>query len=428
MSLLEKLPEIIRESKAEFEEAAPGKYSSIERNGWAGNILAKADNIAFIKYLLSIGMGGKIQMIYADPPFFSEASYDATVKSSDGSQVKPLAYEDKWEKNEEEYIKTICRCLWGMKELLSEEGTIWLHLDWHVVHYMKIVMDEIFGRDNFINEIIWQYKSGGSSRKHFARKHDTLLFYGKSDKYYLDIPKEKSYNRDLKPYRFKNVQEYEDEKGWYTLVNMRDVWSFDMVGRTSSERTGYATQKPEKLISLIVKSCSREGDICADFFCGSGTLPSVCGKLKRRFMSCDQGALAIGMTKKRLLADNVAFEYYIPSDQKSTEGRLKVDFVESGGYCDLRILGYEPDEELIKLNKKDAAIITASLEKDPLCLIDSWSLDTAYDGKVHKNQLSFVHNSESAWTHFNGKFSGSISLIVRDIFGGEVQWIYKSGE
>ena len=95
MSLLEKLPEIIRESKAEFEQAAPGKYSSIERNGWAGNILAKTDNISFIKYLLSIGMGGKIQMIYADPPFFSEAAYDATVKSSDGSQVRPLAYEDR---------------------------------------------------------------------------------------------------------------------------------------------------------------------------------------------------------------------------------------------------------------------------------------------------------------------------------------------
>jgi hypothetical protein len=287
---------------------------------------------------------------------------------------------------------------------------------------MKIVMDEIFGRDNFVNEIIWQYKSGGSSRRHFARKHDTLLFYGKTKDYYLDIPKEKSYNRGMKPYNFKDVAEYEDENGWYTLVNRRDVWSMDMVGRTAAERTGYATQKPEKLISLIVNSCSRKGDICADFFCGSGTLPAVCGKLERRFMACDKGSLAVGMTKKRLLSSDFAFEFKVPEKSDEENKRLEIEFVESGGYCDLRIKGYKPDPQIIKLNKKDQAIIEESMKNDPMCLIDSWSIDLDYDGKVHKNSMIFTRDKEGIQTYYNGKFTGHISVIVRDIFGGESQW------
>ena len=423
-SLLDKLPEIIRSSKTEYEQTAAGSYTTIERNRWTGNILAHSDNVPFMKYLIQIGMSGKLQLIYADPPFFSEAAYDATVRPADGISMKQLAYEDKWGKSEEEYLKTICTSLWGMKELLSDEGSIWLHLDWHIVHYMKIIMDEIFGRENFVNEIIWQYKSGGSSRRHFARKHDTLLFYGKTKDYYLDIPKEKSYNRGLKPYNFKDVAEYEDEHGWYTLVNMRDVWPVDMVGRTAAERTGYATQKPEKLISLIVNSCSRKGDICADFFCGSGTLPAVCGKLERRFMASEKGSLAVGMTKKRLLADDSAFEFKVRDEKGKDDQRLKIEFVESGGYCDLRIKEYRPDPAIIKLNKKDQQILEESLAQDPLCLIDNWSIDLEYDGKVHKNSMSFTRGKDGMETYYNGEFKGSISVIVRDIFGGESQWTY----
>ena len=426
MSLLTSLPKIIEQSRIEFENAQAGDYSIIERNRYAANMLCFSDNVPFIKYLIGRGLSGKIKVIYADPPFFSESAYDATLKPTEGSSVKQLAYEDKWGGSEEEYIKEICRSLWGMKELLADDGTIWLHLDWHIVHYMKIVMDEIFGRDNFINEIIWQYKSGGSSRKHFARKHDTLLFYSKSKDYYLDIPKEKSYNRGLRPYNFKDVQEFQDDKGWYTLVNMRDVWAFDMVGRTASERTGYATQKPEKLLDLIISSCSSEGDICADFYCGSGTTAAVCGKRSRRFVTCDSVALAIGMTKKRLLSEDIAFDYLIPEGKDNISDRLDIDFIESGGYCDLRIKGYSPDPAIIKLNKKDTEVIAASVQQDPLCLIDNWSLDLDYDGNLHKNRVSFVRNKNGIETHYNGKFSGCISIIVRDIFGGETQAILKS--
>ena len=269
MGLICELPEVIWEAKKEYEELKSKAFTLKEQYGSSDNILALGDNAAFMKHLIDDGMEGKIQQIYIDPPFFSKASYDAVIKvhGADGEMaVKHRAYEDVWKEGMAEYLKMLAIRLMLMRDLLSREGTIWVHLDWHGVHYVKIIMDEIFGEKNFINEIIWTYKSGGSSKRHFARKHDTILVYAKSDKYYINLPKEKSYNRGLKPYRFKGVEEFQDETGWYTMVNMKDVWSIDMVGRTSAERTGYATQKPEALLERIVEAGSREGDICADFF------------------------------------------------------------------------------------------------------------------------------------------------------------------
>ena len=205
----------------------------------------------------------------------------------------------------------LCARLFMMRDLLTEDGSIWVHLDWHVVHYVKILMDAIFGEKNFINEIVWLYKSGGTSKNHFSRKHDTLLFYGKNPKPALSIPLEKSYNREYKPYRFKGVKEYKDDLGWYTMVNMKDVWQIDMVGRTSGERTGYATQKPEALIRRILESCTSEGDLCADFFCGAGTLAATAHKMNRRWIACDMGSLAVTATEKRLAKEQGAFSLIV---------------------------------------------------------------------------------------------------------------------
>ena len=237
MGLICKLPHIIEEAKKEYEHIAGSSFAIEEELGESDNLLALGDNAVFMKHLLEGGMGGKVQQIYIDPPFFSKASYDAVIKvqSSEGeTAVKHMAYEDVWKEGMAEYLKMLCVRLMLMKDLLSDSGTIWVHLDWHGVHYVKLLMDEIFGEKNFINEIIWTYKYGGSSKKHFARKHDTILVYSKTNKYYLNLPREKSYNRGLKPYRFKGVEEFQDETGWYTMVNMKDVWSIDMVGRTSA--------------------------------------------------------------------------------------------------------------------------------------------------------------------------------------------------
>ena len=293
MSILRTLPRITEEALAEYR--APELSGN---NVPDGNLLAHADNLFFMEKLLSDGAAGSLDFIYVDPPFYTNENW----KTAKGA----AAYGDIWG-SLEEFLSMLTKRLIRMRDLLSESGSIAVHLDWHAVHYVKVIMDEIFGEENFVNELIWTYKSGGAGKRSFARKHDTILLYSKSKKYYFEPQKEVSYNREGRPYRFKGVQEYRDEHGWYTLVNHKDVLSIDMVGRTSKERCGYPTQKPVKLLELLIKSCCPEGGICADFFCGSGSLAVAACNTGRRFIVCDFGEPAIELCRERL--DKIGAEY-----------------------------------------------------------------------------------------------------------------------
>ncbi len=404
------------------------------------NGLYLGDNLSVMQSLLTDGgLSGQVQMIYIDPPFYSKANYDAAVKVGDQT-LKYRAYNDKWEQGLSSYLKMLTARLYLMKELLSDTGLIWLHLDWHVVHYAKVIMDEIFGEKNFVNEIIWNYKSGGTSKKHFARKHDTILVYAKGPNYRFYPLQEKSYNRGYKPYHFKGVQEYEDDIGWYTMVNMKDVWNIDMVGRTSRERTGYATQKPEQLLFRMIESCTREGDLCADFFCGSGTLAAAAAKLGRRFITCDMGKLAYESTIRRLTAQGTGFCAYQQQEaghvrqvgmKRATESQAGAAGSQAGmtraagtqacatamqarmkrADIEVRILltrerVSEGDGELVRikllslkarrldqmLDEKEQALVAPVIEEDSLQLVDMWSVDFDHDLQtgVHKAQSVFV--------------------------------------
>lgn len=279
------------------------RYGEEDENGWINKIFW-GDNLQVMSHLLR-EFRGKINLVYIDPPFDSKADYKKKIKLkgknivSDINSFEEKQYTDIWVNDE--YIQFMYDRLILIKELLSDTGTIYIHCDWHKSHYIRCIMDSIFGPYNFVNEIIWSYKSGGISDKYFARKHDNILIYSKSSNYKINIPKEKSYNRGLKPYRFKGVEEFEDEIGWYTLVNMRDVWEIDMVGRSSSERLNYPTQKPEKLIERIIKSSSNPGDIVFDCFMGSGTTQAVAMKLGRKFIGSDINLGSIDVTSKRLI-------------------------------------------------------------------------------------------------------------------------------
>ena len=394
-----------------------GKEGSLE------NKLIHGDNKAAMKALLEQGYGGKIQMIYIDPPFFSKADYDAVVKAGD-NQIRHLAYEDKWSKGMSQYLKMLASRLYLMKDLLADDGLIWLHLDWHVVHYAKVIMDEIFGEKHFVNEIVWQYKSGGSSKKHFSRKHDTILVYSKSGKYQFNPLQEKSYNRQYKPYRFKGVKEYKDDLGWYTMVNMKDVWSIDMVGRTSAERTGYATQKPEALVQRMIESCTKEGDICADFFCGSGTLPVVAGRMGRKFIGCDEGSLAIESSVSRLAKEELSFQVYDLKKMGKPMIDVDIDIIdEEIPMSDKRLLQ-------IKLNSikvKEAALddeatgetVAQVMAEDPLQLVSAWSIDFDYRDGVHRPDVVFVRSKGNLQVSYDKIISSRkpISIKVVDIFG-----------
>lgn len=238
-----------------------------------------------------------IDLIYIDPPFFSGRQYNVIF----GDKNELRSFSDIWEGGMPGYLIWLNARLYEMKRLLKKTGSIFVHCDWHASHYIKVEMDKIFGSDNFVNEIVWCYKSGGASpKKRFSRKHDVILFYSRGGQYYFKPQQEKSYNRKLKPYRFSNVKEYQDEIGWYTLVGMKDYWAIDMVGRTSSERIGYPTQKPENLLERIIVGSCPENGIVADFFSGGGTTAAVAQQLGRRWIACDQSRVAVAITADRL--------------------------------------------------------------------------------------------------------------------------------
>ena len=210
-----------------------------------------------------------------------------------------MAFSDKWPGGLYQYLALMTATVTLSKELLKRDGLIWVHCDWHANHFIRLILDEIMGPGRFVNEVIWQYKTGGSSKHHFARKHDNLLVYGKSPCHKFHPLQEKSYNREGKPYGFKGVKEFQDELGWYTIVNMKDVWDIPAVGRTSKQRTGYATQKPEALMERIILSSSNEGDLCGDFFCGSGSFTEVAISNNRKVVAIDENNMAVELTAVR---------------------------------------------------------------------------------------------------------------------------------
>ena len=224
------------------------------------NYIHRGDNLRFMRSLEE----SKIDLIYIDPPFFTQSD------QSHKCLGKEVVFTDSWV-NLNAYLDFIIMRLEKCHRLLKDTGVLCVHLDWRSVHYVKIELDKIFGMRNFVNEIIWSYKSGGAGNRAFAKKHDTILIYSKSQEYTFNIQKEKSYNREFRPYRFKGIEEFKDNIGWHTMVNMKDVWQIDMVGRTSNEWLGYPTQKPLALLDRIIKAFTNKNAIVADFFCGSGT-------------------------------------------------------------------------------------------------------------------------------------------------------------
>lgn len=410
-NLILELADVPESAERAVEETAAAVLKRTENHqcGSDGvNMLIHGENLSVLKQMFgSREFSGKINMIYVDPPFFTKSVMSAVTRAGKES-LRYHVYNDRWEHGLFGYLKELTARLILMKELLADDGLLFLHLDWHAVHYAKIIMDEVFGAKHFVNEIIWTYKSGGSTRKRFSRKHDSILVYSKTGKYNFYPLTEKSYNRGFKPYHFKGVEEFCDENGWYTFVNMKDVWPIDMVGRTSSERTGYATQKPEQLIRRIIDCSTKEGDLCADFFCGSGTLPAVAAENGRRFIACDNVRPAVEKTIRRLSEKKIGFSVYealtAPEGGESEEAApekatLKEEVQEpaenpldavisagktigSTGDAEVRVAIEDVTVNLseVSLERRSAEKAEALLTKDPFLFIDSWSADLDYDG------------------------------------------------
>lgn len=308
------------------------------------NRLVYGDNLLVMQALLagdpSTGlpsMRGKIDLIYIDPPYDSKADYRTKIElpganiDSKPTVLEQFAYADTWStmidgeeiKGTIAYLKYMYPRLVLMKELLSERGSIYVHIDWHVGHYMKIILDDIFGKENFRNEIVWAYTGASNVERYFPRKHDIIFWYAKNESIFnIDAARVPYKSLNSQGSRAWNTADDEQriksqlargkivEDHWTDIDNFYD--DIALAIRSSKENLSYATQKPEKLLERIIKISSNPNSIVADFFGGSGTTAAVAEKLGRKWIISDIGKPATMIMRKRFI-DNEAGEFFYQS-------------------------------------------------------------------------------------------------------------------
>lgn len=318
------------------------------KNGWK-NMIVFGDNLQFLKTinenndpLIKNKIKGKVKLIYIDPPFATQDEF----QNKEGAK----AYSDK--KKGSEFLEFLRRRLIVAKEILAEDGTIYVHLDQKMGHYVKIILDEIFGKNKFVNEIIWNYGTYiGQTKKYFPRKHDNIYVYKKGELNTFnplrnnDLKSDANYKRWKKYFNDNNqicgdkyplqdskfngyVERFIQKEGRKPTKSsdiileingkvIDDVWYIQSVNPFAKERVNYPTQKPEELLERIIKASTDEGDLIMDFFGGSGTSISVAEKLGRRWITCDLGKLSYLTMQKRILQIQ---------NSKDLEGKSKYNF------------------------------------------------------------------------------------------------------
>jgi DNA modification methylase len=247
--------------------------------------------------LLSSLESESLDLIYIDPPF-NTGRARAKASSSHG-------FRDNWSGDVAGYLEFLAPRLLHMHRVLKQSGTIYVHLDWHAAHYVKVFLDELFGYENFLNEIIWHYRTGGLSKRWFARKHDNILSYAKcKGRHTFNLLRGGAFrtegmNFDEEGRPFKSTKSgrlYFNPEG----PAVTDVWDMPFLSTVALERSGYPSQKPLKLLERIISASSNAGDVVADFFCGSGTTLVAAKRLGRGSSGCDISAQAVEIAKQRL--------------------------------------------------------------------------------------------------------------------------------
>ena len=304
-----------------FEMDARGR----QLKGWT-NKLIWGDNKLILSSLTNgplrkeIEEQGGIKLIYIDPPFAVGADFGFDVKIGNDEVTKKqtvleeIAYRDTWGRGISSYLSMMYERLKLMHNLLADDGSIYVHCDWRVSSFLKLILDDIFGNYNFRNEIIWHYKRWSNVTSTFQKMHDSLFLYSKKEKYnfnllYQEYSKPEWIEDTVRGIVNGKLVRLKDKNGNYIKrekenlgVPMHDVWDdINFIGPTASERIDYPTQKPEKFLERIIKASSNDGDIVCDFFCGSGTTAAVSEKLGRKWIVADLGRFAIHTTRKRMI-------------------------------------------------------------------------------------------------------------------------------
>ena len=357
-SLLEQLPEIVKNGKRQAQQileqlegqnrvslqtrelvvpsrdttALISSGQTLEDVPEEPNRLIYGDNLLAMAALLAgdentPSMRGKVDLIYIDPPYDSKADYRTKVElpgaelDQKPNTLEQFAYSDMWANGTASYLEMLVPRLVLMRELLSEAGSIYVHIDWHVGHFVKLVMDEVFGRESMLNEIVWWYNSGGGTKRRFGRKHDTLFLYAMN-------PDKHIFNEDAVRIPYSAVIAESRKDAFNEDGKMcPDVWDISRPPNHSKEWVGYATQKPSKLLERIIEASSNEDSVVADFFVGSGTTAVVSERLGRRWIASDLGKPAIMLSRKRLIDEDAkpflyqAIGDYQVEQAKSTLGK-----------------------------------------------------------------------------------------------------------
>ena len=296
--------------------------------GWT-NKLIWGDNKLILSSLKNgpmrkeIEAQGGLKLIYIDPPFDVGADFSMDIEIGEESFTKKpsvieeVAYRDTWGKGVDSFVAMMYERLKLMHDLLAEDGSIYVHCDWRVSAFMRMILDDIFGKDNILNEIIWSYKRYTAKASSYQKMHDTIFYFAKTKDRHIFNQVFDEYQETTLKYHKWEIDENGKEFYWkrgsdietYKIyknesgVSANDVWNMPQIGPIGIERqeVGYPTQKPELVVNRIIRASSNEGDLVADFFCGSGTTLAVAEKLGRKWIGCDLGKFGIHTTRKRMI-------------------------------------------------------------------------------------------------------------------------------
>ena len=385
----------------------------------------QADNLQVLKAWSQTENNPPIKLIYIDPPFMSQIHY-RSLKENSGQH----AFEDRWQP--ESYLDMLYPRLRLMREVLAEDGSIFVHVDWHVSHYVHLLLDEIFGAENFINEIVWCYSGGGNSRRHLQRKHDLIFWYGKSPSYTYN-PQHRPYTKGtlergltaVKGDKYKLAAEGALLQDWWTDINK-------ILSPTAYENFKYPTQKPRQLLNRIIKMASHPGDLVADFFAGSGTTAEVCNELGRPWIMCDNSPLALQTTISRLArADSPPFAIYADSTANKTAPengnavstaklKMKAITVQENGddhvWVSLGIDAYQPQELPANRTPEEFA-----------SFIEFWEIDPDYNETIFNSRYQLLRPRQqkpgllplNILLSLPRRQTYKIAIKVHDIFAGQ---------
>ena len=397
-----------------FEEA---QQSEPDNGNWK-NLIVQGDNLQFLKTcylnrnpLVKDKVKGRVKLIYIDPPFATRGEFRGNAGEA--------SYSDKVDRGE--FLEALRERLIFMRDILSDDGSIFVHLDYRSSHYVKIIMDEVFGKKNFVNNVVWCYSTGGASKQFFARKHDTLLFYRKTDRYQFFPNRVREQRTEKAMKRAQNPTGARISADNTTKLPT-DVWNIPALNPMAKERLNYPTQKPEGLLKKVILSTSSPDDLVLDAFSGSGTTAAVAEKLGRRWIACDFGKHAAYTMQKRML--DIANSQALARKAKGDYGKPAKPFcvVSVGAYDFSKIMNLRENRDfyiqfvcgLFNLTEVDSGLskkyhltnIYSEREGDPVEVYPVWDDEYLRDVKIDRDYLQGIIDQSG------GKLSGNYYIIT----------------